>query len=65
MLSVMCEEDGIAFGVAPDEFNRDNGGMIAFTGEYLYKKYGTKPIERWEMDTNYRIDKMAMTIGKH
>ncbi|MFH2106915.1 MAG: KEOPS complex N(6)-L-threonylcarbamoyladenine synthase Kae1 [Candidatus Micrarchaeota archaeon] len=65
MLAMMCKEDGIAFGVAPDEFNRDNGGMIAFAGEFLYKKYGTKKIGEWKMDTNYRIDKMKTTIGKH
>jgi len=38
MLRTMCEEDGVRFGVAADEFNRDNGAMIAYAGEVLYKK---------------------------
>jgi len=58
MLGIMCKEDNVKFGVAPDEFNRDNGGMIAFAGEYLYKKYGTMPAEKWVMNTKYRIDNM-------
>lgn len=56
MLSFMCKEDNVRFGVAPDEFNRDNGAMIAYAGEILYKKYGTKPVEEWEAIQNYRID---------
>lgn len=56
MLSLMCKEDGVKFGIAPDEFNRDNGAMIAYAGEILFKKYGTKPVESWEAIQNYRID---------
>lgn len=58
MLKMMCEEDGIGFGVAPDEYNRDNGAMIAYAGGLLYKRYGPMDLERCVPITNYRIDRM-------
>ena len=63
MLKVMCKEDGIRFGVAPDEFNRDNGAMIAYAGSLLYKKYGSMPIEKCVPVTNYRFEKMKEILG--
>jgi len=65
MLQIMCKEDGIRFGVAPNEYNRDNGAMIAFAGELLYKKYGDRPVKEWYPITNYRIDRMKEVLGKH
>lgn len=56
MLKTLAKEDGVKFGSAPDEFNRDNGAMIAYAGEMLYKKRGTKPMEKWEPEPNQRID---------
>ncbi len=56
MLKLMCAEDGVKFGVAPGEFNRDNGAMIAYAGEVLFKKYGTKPMLDWNRIQNYRIE---------
>jgi len=58
MLRTMCKEDKVKFGVAPDEYNRDNGAMIAYAGEILYKKFGSKPVSKWSPITNYRIDMM-------
>ncbi|MBU0590652.1 tRNA (adenosine(37)-N6)-threonylcarbamoyltransferase complex transferase subunit TsaD [Candidatus Micrarchaeota archaeon] len=58
MLKIMCKEDNVKFGVAPDEYNRDNGAMIAYAGELLYKKYGAMKIEKCDPITNYRIDRM-------
>ena len=58
MLRIMSEEDDVQFGVAPDEFNRDNGAMIAHAGALLYEKFGAKPINEWNIITNYRIDRM-------
>ncbi len=61
MLRIMCEEDGVEFGVAPDEFNRDNGAMIAYAGQLLYTKQGTqnrKAVEDWEAIQDYRIDQI-------
>jgi len=59
MLETMCKEDKIKFGVAPDEFNRDNGAMIAYAGEVMYKK--RKPAmktEEWAPLPNQRIDRI-------
>ena len=58
MLKTMCKEDGVRFGVAPDEYNRDNGAMIAYAGWLLYKKSGPMPVEKCVPITNYRIDRM-------
>jgi N6-L-threonylcarbamoyladenine synthase len=56
MLRTMCKDNDIKFGVAPDSFNRDNGAMIAYTGELLYKKYGTKCLNHWKAIPDYRIE---------
>jgi N6-L-threonylcarbamoyladenine synthase len=63
MLKTMCGEDDVAFGVAPDEFNRDNGAMIAYAGLLLHKKYGPMPVEKCVPITNYRIDRMKDVLG--
>jgi N6-L-threonylcarbamoyladenine synthase len=63
MLKSMCDEDGVEFGVAPDEYNRDNGAMIAYAGGLLYKKYGPMPVEKCNPITNYRIDRMKEVLG--
>ncbi|MCP4646117.1 MAG: tRNA (adenosine(37)-N6)-threonylcarbamoyltransferase complex transferase subunit TsaD [bacterium] len=58
MLNILAKEDKVKFGVCPDEYNRDNGAMIAYAGELLYKKKGTKPIEKWEPEPFQRIDSL-------
>lgn len=63
MLKIMCEEDGVEFGVAPNEYNRDNGAMIAYAGSLLYKKYGPMPVDKCVPITNYRIDRMREILG--
>lgn len=63
MLKTMCTDDGIKFGVAPDEFNRDNGAMIAYAGSLLHRKYGPTPVEKCSPITNYRIDRMKGILG--
>lgn len=55
MLKQMCKEDSVQFGVASDEFNRDNGAMIAHAGALLYKKFGTKPTEKWKPIPRYSL----------
>ncbi len=64
MLSFMCKEIGVKFGVAPDEFNRDNGAMIAYAGSLLYKKYGAMEITKCDPMTNYRIDQMKDVFSR-
>jgi N6-L-threonylcarbamoyladenine synthase len=56
MLTMMCKEDNVKFGVAPDEFNRDNGAMIAYAGGLLYKKFGARDMDFWKPITGYRIE---------
>ncbi len=56
MLSIMCTEDGVSFGVAPNEFNRDNGAMIAYAGHLMYNEFGRKKNINLDADQNYRID---------
>jgi len=63
MLQTMCEEDEVEFGVAPDEFNRDNGAMIAYAGSLLFKRYGPTPPGKCDPITNYRIDRMKEIMG--
>jgi N6-L-threonylcarbamoyladenine synthase len=63
MLRTMCDEDQVKFGVAPNEFNRDNGAMIAYAGSLLYKKYGPTPMDKCVPVTNYRIDRMKEILG--
>ncbi len=63
MLKTMCGEDDVSFGVAPDEFNQDNGAMIAYAGWLLHRKYGPMPVEKCVPITNYRIDRMKEVLG--
>lgn len=63
MLRTMCGDDGVKFGVAPNEYNRDNGAMIAYAGSLLYRRYGVMPIEECVPITNYRIDRIKEVLG--
>ncbi|HNT61176.1 MAG TPA: hypothetical protein PKJ97_04335, partial [Candidatus Bilamarchaeaceae archaeon] len=57
MLGKMCAEDGVEFGVAPDEFNRDNGAMIAYAGELIMDGALREP-EKCTVDQDYRVDRL-------
>ncbi len=63
MLRMMCREDNVRFGVAPDEYNKDNGAMIAYAGWLMYRKYGAMPMEKCDPITNYRIDRMKEVLA--
>lgn len=56
MLKKMCKDDSAGFYVAPDELNRDNGAMIAYTGYLTRKNSKKKGIEKMAPRPNYRID---------
>ncbi|MEM4366671.1 MAG: tRNA (adenosine(37)-N6)-threonylcarbamoyltransferase complex transferase subunit TsaD [Candidatus Anstonellales archaeon] len=58
MLSSMCKEDGFKFGFAPDEFNRDNGAMIALLSYLHFKKHGPTPLKGIAAEQNYRVEKV-------
>ncbi len=63
MLRSMCDGAGARFGVAPDEYNRDNGAMIAYAGLLLSRRHGKMPPGRCVPVTNYRIDRMPEILG--
>jgi len=52
MVSLMCEENNVKFGVAPNEFNRDNGAMISYLGYLKHKNTS----ENNEIKPKYRIE---------
>ncbi|MBN2477966.1 tRNA (adenosine(37)-N6)-threonylcarbamoyltransferase complex transferase subunit TsaD [Candidatus Micrarchaeota archaeon] len=58
MLGIMCREINVNFDAAPDEFNRDNGAMIAYAGYLCYKEFGGKKPEKWNADQDYRISRI-------
>jgi N6-L-threonylcarbamoyladenine synthase len=45
MLKTMCDGDEVSFAAAPDEFNRDNGAMIAYTA-FLMRKNAIEKREK-------------------
>lgn len=56
MLNSVCKEHGMRFGFARDEFNADNGGMIAYVAEKLLEKGYSTPIDQCDIKQRYRID---------
>jgi glycoprotease/Kae1 family metallohydrolase len=60
MLSTMTNEHHIKFGFAPDEFNADNGAMIAFVAEGLLKKGYKTSIAGCTIEQKYRVDKAVL-----
>lgn len=64
MLSGMCKEDGVRLGIAPDEYNRDNGAMIAYAGEILSEKFRASDPKKFRPVPDYRIERMKDILGK-
>ncbi len=62
MLRLMAVEHSAGFGFAPDEFNADNGGMIAFVAERMHENGYSIPIEKCDIKQRYRIDE-AIVFG--
>ncbi len=56
MLSQVASENNVKFGYAPDEFNADNGAMIAYVGEILLNKGISYKIEECTIKQRYRIE---------
>ena len=56
MLSKIAKENNIKFGYAPDEYNADNGAMIAYVGEKLLKCGISKNVEECSIKQRYRIE---------
>ncbi len=57
MLRSICKEHGMRFGVAKNEYNADNGGMIAYVAERMLEHGHSEPLARCGIQQRYRIDK--------
>lgn len=58
----LAEENNTTFGVAPPEFNRDNGAMIAYAASLLDRgKY--KNLEEINALPFYRIEQLKEEFG--
>ncbi len=62
MAKALAEENGAAFAVAPDEYNRDNGAMIAYAGYKLYTTFGSTPLSLAFPKPYYRIDEVEQEV---
>lgn len=60
MLTIISKEHSIDFRVAPDEFNADNGAMIAVVAEKLYRKGIRIPLSQCTTNQKYRIDEARL-----
>ncbi len=60
MLGGMCSSHNAKLHFAPDEFNADNGAMIAFVAEKMMQSGMRFSIEDADTDQHYRIDKVRV-----
>jgi len=56
MLDAICKSHKMRFGYARNEFNADNGAMIAFAAEKMLKKGCSLPLSKCDIKQKYRID---------
>lgn len=56
MLSTLSAEHKARFGYAPDEFNADNGGMVAYVAEKMLKAGMSESLSQCEIKQRYRVD---------
>lgn len=57
MLNLIAEEHNVKFGFAPNEFNADNGAMIAYVAERLIKRGRISRMEECGIEQRYRIER--------
>ncbi|MEM3791437.1 MAG: KEOPS complex N(6)-L-threonylcarbamoyladenine synthase Kae1 [Candidatus Micrarchaeaceae archaeon] len=65
MLSLMCKEHGFKFGYARDEFNSDNGAMIALLGEELLESGYRFDEKSLDIKQKYRIDSAPLPMPRN
>ena len=56
MLGIMAEEHGIRFGFCDNQFNADNGAMIALVAERMLKGNCSARIGECDIEQRYRVD---------
>lgn len=61
MLGEMAREHGARLHVAPNEFNADNGGMIAIVAEKLLRSGAKHNLEDCTVNQRYRADSVEIT----
>lgn len=60
MLRSICKEHGAKFGVAKNEYNADNGAMIAFVAERMLSRGVSEPLSKCDIEQRYRIDRAVV-----
>ena len=60
MASIMCKSHGAKFGVAPDEYNADNGAMIALVAEKMFRSGQKVKDDDITVKQKYRIDSVKV-----
>ena len=58
MAGIMCKSHGARFGVAADEYNADNGAMIAYTALREWQRGRRERIADLKPDGYWRIDQV-------
>ncbi len=61
MLRTMAESHGTRFFVAPNEYNADNGAMIALVAEKMHASGSKQNAAACTIDQKYRIDSVRVT----
>ncbi len=61
MAKIMCEAHGARFGVAADEYNADNGAMIALVAEKMFRSGQRAGKADCTVKQKYRIDSVRVT----
>ncbi len=60
MLSMIAQDHGARIGYSANEFNADNGAMIAFVAERMLDKGLASSLSECDIEQRYRIDKAAV-----
>ncbi len=63
MLKAVASEHDLRFGYSPDEFNADNGAMIAFVAEKMLESGMALPPNKCEAKQRYRVDEARLPGG--
>ena len=64
MIKKLAEENNAKLALTKDEFNRDNGAMIAYASYLVSKKYGVKKAGEIKAIQNYRVEELEKVIKK-
>ncbi len=62
MLRCIAEDHGARIGYSANEFNADNGAMIAFVAERMLKKGRSVPLRKCDIEQRYRIDRATVVL---